>query len=102
MEIIELLNDHIEDELEDACTYARLALEYKERDPDVAKLFWELSNEEVSHMDRLHKAVVTKIDQYRREHGEAPAGMTALYDYLHRRQMDKAGKVAALQGRYKR
>lgn len=102
MEIIELLSDHIEDELEDACTYAQLALEYKERDPDVAKLFWELSNEEVSHMDRLHRAVVTKIEQYRREHGEAPTGMTALYDYLHRRQMDKAGKVAALQGRYKR
>lgn len=102
MEIIELLSDHIEDELEDACNYARLALEYKDKDQDVAKLFWDLSNEEIGHMDRLHKAVVTKIDQYRREHGEAPTGMTALYDYLHRRQMDKAGKVAALQGRYKR
>lgn len=102
MEIIELLYEHIEEELEDACTYARLALEYKERDPDVAKLFADLSNEEVGHMDRLHKAVVVKIDQYRRDHGNAPVGMAAMYDYLHRRQLDKMGKVAALQGRYKR
>lgn len=102
MQIIELLSEHIEEELEDACTYAKLALEYKEQDPDAAKLFWDLSSEEVGHMDRLHKVVVGKIDAYRREHGELPAGMAALYDYVHRRHLDKMGKVAALQGRYKR
>lgn len=102
MKMIELLSEHVEDELEDACTYARLALEYKDSDPEAAKLFYDLSNEEVSHMERLHKCVVSHIETYRREHGEPPEGMRMLYEYLHRREVDKAAQVTALQGRYKR
>lgn len=44
-----------------------------------------------------------------KEHREGLVGhpghsldQAVLYDYLHRRQLDKAGKVAALQGRYKK
>ena len=51
MKTIELLMDHIEDELDDACTYAKLALEYKSTDPEMATLFYKLSGEEMSHMN---------------------------------------------------
>lgn len=34
MKMIELLSDHIEEELNDAYTYAKLALEYKDTDPE--------------------------------------------------------------------
>ena len=49
MKEIKLLMKHIEDELEDAHTYAELAVEYKHDDPELADLFYRLSGEEMNH-----------------------------------------------------
>ena len=102
MKEIKLLSNHIEDELEDAETYARLAMEYRESDPEMSALFYKLSNDEMTHMDLLHKSVVNHILDYKREHGEPPAAMQAVYDHLHKRFMDKAMKITTLQSRYKK
>lgn len=102
MKLIELLSEHIEDELNDACTYAKLALEYKDTDPEVAQLFYKLSGEEMTHMDALHKRVVASIDTYKKTNGEPPAGMKALYDFVHKREIAQAEKVTNLQGLFKR
>lgn len=99
---IKLLMEHIENELEDACTYAKLALEYKATDPEMAQLFYKLSGEEMTHMDALHKSVVSHIEAYKKLKGEAPEGMKALYDYLHKRHIEQAEKVANLQGMFKK
>ncbi len=102
MKEIQILIDHIDDELDDACTYAKLALEYKESDPNVADTFSRLSGEEMNHMSLLHKQVASKIEAYKRSNGDPPAAMAAVYDHLHQRYIDKAEKVAALQALYKK
>ena len=102
MKEIKLLMEHIEDELKDAHTYAELALEYKEADPETAELFYKLSGEEMTHMNALHKAVVRRIEEYRRQKGEPPEAMMAVYEYLHKRDIEKAENVGVLQGMYKR
>ena len=102
MQVIKLLADKIEDELNDAEHYAKLALEYKETDPETAALFFKLSNDETVHQELLHKSVVGHIMDYRREHGEPPAAMQAVYDHLHKRFIEKEEKVLALQAKYKR
>lgn len=102
MKIIEILSEHIEDELEDACTYINLALEYKDTDPELANLFYKLSTEEMTHMDALHKSVVLHIDTYKKLKGESPEGMKTLYDFIHKREVDKAEKIARLQAMFKK
>lgn len=102
MKIIELLSEHIEDELEDACTYAKLALEYKETDPEAAALFYKLSTEEMTHMDALHKRVVASIDTYKKLKGEPPEGMKALYDFMHKREIAQAEKITNLQNMFRK
>ena len=102
MKEIKLLMEHIEDELEDAHTYAELALEYKEADPETAELFYKLSGEEMNHMNALHKAVVANIEDYRKKKGEPPEAMMAVYEYLHKRDIEKAENVSVLQNMYKR
>ena len=102
MKEIKLLMEHIEDELEDAHTYAELAMEYKHDDPELADLFYRLSGEEMNHMNSLHKAVVSRIEEYRKQKGEPPAEMMAIYNYLHQREIEKAEKVGVLQNIYKR
>lgn len=102
MKEIKLLMEHIEEELDDACTYIGLALEYKSTDPALGSLFYKLSIEEMTHMEALHAAVVKRIDTYKQTKGEPPEAMKAVYEYLHKRDIAKAEKVETLQNLYKK
>ncbi len=102
MKEIKMLMEHVEDELKDAHTYASLAVEYKPADPEIADLFYRLSGEEMNHMNALHKAVVAHIEDYRKKKGEPPEAMMAVYEYLHKRDIEKAEEVGVLQAMYKK
>lgn len=100
MKEISLLMERIDDELEDAHTYAALALEYRTQDPAAADLFSKLSDEEMGHMRGLHKAVERLIEGYRRQKGEPPAAMLAVYQHLHKKAIARAEQVGVLQSMY--
>lgn len=97
MKEIQVLEDLISEEMEDSDKYMDLALEYKESWPELAKLFYDLSVSECGHRDNLHSMVVKKIQKYRQEHGEPPAAMMAVYEYLHKKEMEKAAKLKSKQ-----
>ena len=101
MRIIKKLSEMIEEEVDGAEVYAKCALKYKEERPELARTFYNLANQEMQHVDMLHTEVVKLIDEYRKEHGEPPAGMLALYDYLHEKHIESAAKVKTLISMYK-
>lgn len=101
MRIIQQLSEMMEEEIEDAEKYARCALKNTEERPKLADLFYSLSKEELEHMERLHNMVVEIIMEYRRDHGEPPAEMMAVYNYLHSKQIDHVKDVRTLQDMYK-
>ena len=101
MEIIKKLSEMISDEIKDADKYATCALKHKTDNPALADTFYRLSTEEMGHMALLHEQVVRIIDQYKRESGEPPAPMMAVYNYLHERQIEDAAAVKAKQAMYK-
>ena len=101
VKIIEKLSEKISEEIHDAKCYAKMALETREDYPDLAQTLFDLSNEEMGHMSRLHTAVAGIIEKYRKEKGEPPAAMLAVYDYMHKQQIGKAAEAKAMQELFK-
>lgn len=100
MEIIKQLVEKIDDELEDAEKYIKLACKNKENDSVLADTYYKLSLEEMNHMTLLHDQVVRIINDYKKSN-TVPPGMQTLYDYLHGRQIKWAAKIKAKQDGYK-
>jgi ferritin len=101
MKVIKVLSEKISEEIHDARAYAQLAIEYKEEYPDLSRNLYNLSLQEMDHMNVLHNEVTGIIKRYRDTNGEPPADMLAVYDYLHKEQIQKALEVKVMQNMYK-
>lgn len=101
MKKIKDLYEMIEEELRDSEKYAKCAIGYKDADSSLANVLFDLSNDEMRHMNILHGEVERIINQYQNEHGTPPAAMQAVYDYLHDRFIKKALDVKACQDMYR-
>lgn len=100
MKVIKKLSEYIEEELGDSEKYVLKALEYKEKYPEVANTFYMLSLEELKHMQLLHEQVVKIIEAYRKESGDPPAAMQAVYDFLHKKYIQEVKEIKIMQDMY--
>ena len=57
---------------------------------------------EMSHVDKLHGAVVTLINESKAKGEEPPAHMMAIYEYEHEKIMEEATEIKVMQEMYKR
>lgn len=101
MKIIKKISGMIDEELDGARSYAVCALKYRDEHPELSKTLYTIAGQEMQHVDMLHAAVAGIIMQYRKEHGEPPEAMKAIYDYLHEQQINKAAEVKTLIGMYR-
>ena len=101
MKIIKDLSAMIEDELEGAENYAKYAIHHKADHPMLSDVLFEISNQEMRHVNMLHEEVVKLIKDYRDKHGEPPPAMQAIYDWMHNRQIEDAKGVKILQDQYR-
>ena len=52
-------------------------------------------------MNTLHGEVARIIQEYKDKNGDPPKEMMAVYEYLHKKQIDHAAEVKAMQAMYK-
>lgn len=96
MKLIQNLSEMISEEISDAKKYAMCGLSHKEDDPELSRTFMALAAEELTHATRLHDHVVRIIKAYRDKNGEPPAAMMAVYEYLHKKNIEAMAEVKAL------
>lgn len=101
MKIIKELSEMIEEELEGAGNYIEMALRYKEENPSLAAVFYEISTQEMNHVNMLHEEVVKVIKKYREKHGDPPPEMQAIYDWQHKKHIEQTKEVKVLQNHYR-
>lgn len=102
MKVIKCLVEDIQEELEGAEHYAKLATQYKEDDRELAGVYAKLAGVELDHVNALHGQVVRIIKAWKAETGkETPAPMQAVWDWEHARMVDTAARVKSLLDVYK-
>lgn len=101
MQLIKELEELIEDEIHDVKKYAKLATKVKREHPSLAQVLYTISTQEDSHQAMIHGEVVKMIDNYRKTKGEPPATMMAVYEYLHKRSIEKLAEARRYQEIYK-
>ena len=101
MKLIRTLEELIEDEIHDVEKYAKMAAELKGEHPGLAQTLYTISTQEDTHQAALHTEAVKLIEEYKRTHGAAPPAMQAVYDYLHKRHIEKLAESRRYQELYK-
>lgn len=101
MHIIKKLSEMIEEELEGAEQYVDYAIRYKEEHPGLADVFFDISNQEMTHVNKLHEEVVKIIKKYREKHGDPPPEMQAIYDWEHKKQVEKTKEIKIMQNHFR-
>lgn len=101
MKLIRELEELIEDEISDIEKYAKMAAELKAQHPGLAQALYTISTQEDTHQAALHSEVVKLIEEHKRTHGAPPAAMQAVYDYLHKRHIEKLAEARRYQEVYK-
>lgn len=97
MKIIKCLSESIEDTLDCAEDAIKKAIMYKEDYPIAARALYNKSSVLMDSIKLQHDAVVAIIEGYRKEKGEPPAPMMAIYEYVHERHINKSAAIKALQ-----
>ena len=102
MKLIRDLEEYIEDEISDIEKYAKMATSVKDEHPSLAQVLYNISLQEDNHQAAIHTEVVKLIEEHRRKHGEPPAAMMAVYDYLHKKSIEKLAEARMYQEGYKK
>lgn len=100
MQVIKCLSENIECTLDAAEDNIKKAIEYKAQYPVAAKAFYTQSVTLMDSIKGQHDAIVALITDYRKDKGEPPAPMIAIYNYMHERQINQAAAIKNLQDMY--
>lgn len=96
MKEIKMLAGHIREEMNDAETYAKLALKYRDDDRNLSQTFEKLAEQELDHADMLH-AQASRLIKERKENGETPpVAMSAVWSWEHENMMDCVARIKVL------
>lgn len=100
MKVIKDMSEDIENILDMAECNIKKAIEYQLDFPIASQAFYTESVTLMNSIKGLHDTVMALIEGYKKEKGEPPAPMMAIYNYMHERNINKAAAIKNLQDMY--
>lgn len=89
MKIIKELAGQMRSELHDADKYAKLAMQYKDSDNDLADMYYNLGKQELDHANIEHKQVVRLIQDSQSRGIQPPPGMLEMWEWEHEQLIEE-------------
>lgn len=102
MKLVKKIVKQINEELEGAEAYIECASKYKEEYSTIANMYYEMSLTEMTHVDKLHGAVVSLINEMKAKGVEIDPTMMAIYNYEHEKAVEEATEIKVMQEMYKK
>lgn len=99
-ELKEIIRD-IGDKLDNAEMYAKEAVKHKTQYPSLAGVYCRIAQDDLTHVEMLHKQAVDMIGEKQRSGVSVPPAMQAVWDYEHEKQIEDAADVRRLIDMYK-
>lgn len=102
MKLVKKIVKQINEELEGAKAYIECAMKNKAEYPTIANMYYEMSLAEMTHVDKLHNAVTTLINEIKAKGTEIDPVMIAIYNYEHEKAVEEATEIKVMQEMYKK
>ena len=101
MKLIGELCDFIEDELDGVVEYGNMAAHYKAENKELADMFFNMANGEVTHLKNIHAWVVKFVDKQKRESMQPiPQGMLDVWSWKHMKLVKKFNQAEIVLQNY--
>lgn len=102
MKMLTKLIEKAEDTLDEIEWYGEKALMYREENQALADVYNKIADMHIGIYDMLHKQMVELIDQFKRNGGQVPPEMLAIWNYEHEKLIKEFKDAKILVEEYKR
>lgn len=102
MKKIKEIVQKIRKELKSTEHYIQDALRIKNDSKFIAELYYQIANDNVSRILKLHDMVVKEIEDYKSTGKEPPKEMLAIWDWQHQEMIDEMAEIKAMIELFKR
>lgn len=103
MKVVAELSRYIKDELSGVKEYAKMAMEYKTEYPELAEMFYNMANNENTHVKNIHTWLVKFVDKTKKEGMRPiPQGMLDVWAWEHRRMIEELNEAEMVLQNYKK
>lgn len=100
MKAIKTIVKDIREELEGAEHYAKLAVQYKDENRQLADSYSKIAQSELNHIDVFHSQAVRMIQEQRTSGVQVPAAMQAVWDWEHEKMIDGVARIKTILSLY--
>ena len=101
MKIIKHIVNDICEELQGAEHYAKLAMQYKDDDREIADMYARIANVELEHVNLLHAQAVRIIKECKEKGSPVPPSMQAVWDWEHGKMVDATTRIKTMLSMYR-
>ena len=91
----------MDEEVDGALEYAKMAFSYKDSMPALSKAFDQMASDEMRHANMIEAEINKVVEGEKKNPASTEVGMTAIFDFMHERYTEKLARARVYQSKAK-